>query len=328
MNSLNKAEGPEGGITYTIRVEEAGGERLDRYLAKKLPISRSGAAALIERGRVRIAEKPPKKSYIPEPDDIIVVEVPPPEPSTAVPEDIPIEVVFEDEWLLVVNKPAGMVVHPAPGHRQGTLVNALVHHIDRLSALGGVVRPGIVHRLDKDTSGLIIVAKDEGVHRKLSKALASRTIHRHYVAACWGHLDRDELIIEADISRHRRQRQRMAVVPGTRPAITRVERLESWRAADYLRVKLQTGRTHQIRVHLSHIGHPIAGDAAYGKGWERGMGGATARWAAEFAKLLQRQFLHASELEFEHPVENRILRFTAPLPGDLEAAARWARESS
>ncbi len=322
---MDPVEGREGFVTYRVEVDEPSGLRIDRYLADRLPLSRSQVAALIDAGRVRVADQTPKKSYVPEEGDVIVVVVPPPEPMLAVAEEIPIDVVFEDEGFLVVNKPAGMVVHPAPGHPRGTLVNALLHHVGALSSAGGARRPGIVHRLDKDTSGLIIVAKDETIHRRLAGSLARREIVRRYLAACWGHVQDDTRRVEADVGRHQRDRKRMAVVPGARPAITEIERLERWKAADLLKIRLLTGRTHQIRVHLRHIGHPVVGDRQYGPGWERGLEG---RWPGDLAKRVKRQFLHAAELAFAHPVSGQPLEFSAPLPGDLAEAAEWARRTS
>jgi len=322
---VERIEGPDGGVTYRLQVDEPTGSRLDRFLATRLPLSRSQIVALIEAGRVRRAGMIPKKSDVPDLGDEIVVDVPPPEPSTAEPENIPIQIVYEDESLVVVDKPPGMVVHPAPGHARGTLVNALLYQLDRLSSIGGDRRPGIVHRLDKDTSGLIIVAKNEVAHRRLANALARRKILRRYLAAAWGHLPDGELTIEADVGRHRRDRRRMAVVPEGRPATTEVERLERWQAADLLRVRLHTGRTHQIRVHLHHIGHPVVGDRQYGAGWERGLSG---RWPRELARRVPRQFLHAAELAFRHPLTGGELAFESPLPSELAEAARWARETS
>ncbi len=328
MNRVRQAEEPPDTATHLIEVEEASELRLDRFLAEKLTLSRSFAATLIESGRVRVAGRIVKKSYSPAAGDVIVVEVPQPEPLAVEAEDIPVDVLYEDEGFLVVNKPAGMVVHPAPGHAQGTLVNALLHHAGRLSSIGGARRPGIVHRLDKDTSGLIIMAKEETVHRRLAEALARRKIVRYYLAACWGHLKDDSVMIEADVGRHRHDRKRMAVVPGARPAATEIERLERWKAADYLKVRLHTGRTHQIRVHLRHIGHPVVGDRQYGEGWERGLRGGGDRWAREMARRVSRQFLHAAELHFTHPLTGRSMDLGAPLPPDLASAAEWARETS
>jgi 23S rRNA pseudouridine1911/1915/1917 synthase len=258
---------------------------------------------------------------------VIVVEVPPPEPLETIPEEIPVEVLYEDEALLVVNKPAGMVVHPAPGHSRGTLINALLHQAGHLSSIGGSSRPGVVHRLDKDTSGLIIVAREETAHRRLAEALARRKIFRSYLTACWGHLRYDRQVISAELARDRSNRQRMAVVPGGRAAVTEVERIERWRSADLLRATLQTGRTHQIRVHLRHIGHPVVGDRQYAEGWERGVSSSD-RWARDLAARVPRQFLHAAQLRFLHPLTGVELELEAPLPSDLAEAANWARRTS
>jgi len=251
--------------------------------------------------------------------------VPPAEPVAIEPEDIPLDVIYEDDHLVVVDKPAGMVVHPAPGHRRGTLVNALLWRTPDLEGVGGRQRPGIVHRLDRDTSGLLVVAKTDAAHRALAEALKRRRVRRIYVAAVWGHLDESPLTIEAPIGRDRKDRKRMAVVPEGRPAVTRVRLKERWKRADLLDVALKTGRTHQIRVHLAHVGHPVVGDATYGAGRERGMGGPERAWALELARRVPRQFLHAAELAFEHPVSGERMRFRADLPEDLAAAAAWAR---
>lgn len=328
MTRVRRTERDDGSVIYRVEVAGDVEERLDRYLADTLPLSRSQLATLIEEGRVRIDGAVPKKSDLPERGDIIQVVVPPPEPPEAIPQPLPIEIVHEDEWLVVVNKPAAMVVHPAPGHATGTLVNALLHHVGQLSSIGGGKRPGIVHRLDKDTSGLLIVAKDERAHRRLAAALSRRTVYRRYLAACWGHLDRDEIVVDQPIGRDPRDRKRMAVVPGGRRAVTRIRRLEYWKAADLLSVRLETGRTHQIRVHLRHLGHPVVSDEDYAAGWERGFSGPVATWAREFARLVPRQFLHATELRFRHPIEGGMMRFEVPLPQELEAATRWAREMS
>lgn len=325
---MGQTERDDGGVRYRVEVEEDDEERLDRYLAARVPLSRSQLTNLIDDGRVTIGDRVPKKSYAPRAGDVIVIDVPPPEPAVAVPEPIPVEIVYEDEWLIVVNKPAGMVVHPAPGHATGTLVNALLHHVERLSTLGGGKRPGVVHRLDKDTSGLLIVAKTDRAHRRLAAALSRRAITRRYLAASWGHLDADELTIDAPIGRNPHDRKRMAVVANGRKAVTHVERLEYWKAADLLSVRLETGRTHQIRVHLHHQGHPVVGDRTYAAGWERGFSGESGTWARELARRVSRQFLHATELAFRHPVDGRELRFESPLPEDLARAAAWARGAS
>jgi 23S rRNA pseudouridine1911/1915/1917 synthase len=303
--------------------------RLDAYLAARLPeLSRSRLVQLIAQGHVRVNGVLAKKSRRPESGDVIVVDVPPAEPSELVPEAIPLNILHEDADLLVIDKAAGLVVHPAPGHEAGTLVNALLHHVPDLAGIGGVRRPGIVHRLDKDTSGLLIVAKNERAHARLSAALKRREIRRTYLVAAWGHVREAKVEVNAPIGRSPTHRQRMAIVPAGRPARTRFERLERWRAADVLRAELETGRTHQIRVHLSSIGHPVVGDAVYAAGAERGVSGPDRRWAAELARRAGRQFLHAAALRFEHPRTGEIMSFESPLPEPLASAAAWARSTS
>jgi 23S rRNA pseudouridine1911/1915/1917 synthase len=243
----------------------------------------------------------------------------------AEPEDIPLEIVHEDPDIVVVNKAAGMVVHPAPGHPTGTLVNALLHHVQDLSGIGGELRPGIVHRLDRDTSGLLVVAKHDAAHQALSEALRKRKVRRLYRALSWGHLDETPLRIEAPIGRDPRDRKKMAVREDGRRAVSHVRVRERWRAADLVDVALETGRTHQIRVHLAHLGHPVAGDTTYGEGRERGMSGEARPWAEALAKRLPRQFLHARRLQFRHPGSGAVVTFEAPLPEELAAVVRWAR---
>jgi 23S rRNA pseudouridine1911/1915/1917 synthase len=210
------------------------------------------------------------------------------------------------------------------------MVNALLHHLDDLSGVGGRLRPGIVHRLDKDTSGLLVVAKDDATHQALSAALRRRRVKRLYTAATWGHLsfEGETLTIDAPMARDPRDRLRMAVVEGGKRAVTRARLRERWLAAELLDVALQTGRTHQIRVHLAHLGHPIVGDALYGAGWERGMSGAGRTWARELARRVPRQFLHAAELAFDHPATGARIRLRSPLPDDLAGVARWARREA
>lgn len=311
-----------------LRVEEEADVRLDVYLAQRLELSRSRVAALIEGGHVLRNGSAARKRDVPAPGDVLRVRVPPPEPTPVEPEAIPLRVVYEDSDLLVVDKPAGMVVHPAPGHRSGTLVNALLHAVRDLSGIGGVLRPGIIHRLDRDTSGLLIVAKNDLAHRTLADELKHRRIRRRYLAAAWGHLPDDEVTVDAPVGRHPTERKRMAVVAGGRRALTRFRRQERWREAELLQAQLETGRTHQIRVHLLHLGHPVVGDATYGAGRERGFSGGTRGWALELARRTPRQVLHAAELRFRHPRTGEELRFHSPLPPDLQAVADWARESS
>jgi 23S rRNA pseudouridine1911/1915/1917 synthase len=302
-----------------------GAGRLDRFVSEQLELSRTRVHKLVAAGKVLVDGRRAKKSEGLSDGAVVRVEVPPPEPVTIEPEDIPLDIVFEDEHLIVVNKSPGMVVHPAPGHRRGTLVNALLAHAPQLSGVGGRARPGIVHRLDRDTSGLLVVAKTDRAHRKLTDALRARRIRRFYLAASWGHLTESPLTIEAPIGRDPKDRKRMSVVEGGRPSTTRVEVRERWERAELLHAALRTGRTHQIRVHLAHIGHPVVGDAVYGLGWERGLGGPTRRWVDELARRTPRQFLHATELAFEHPETGELMRFQEGLPPDLLAVAEWAR---
>lgn len=305
--------------------DEGAGSRLDSWVAERLELSRTRVASLVREGDVLLNGEVPRKSAVLSSGDRIELTIPPPRALDARPEPIPLHVVYEDRHLLVVDKPAGMVVHPAPGHPSGTLVNALLHHVEDLSGIGGVLRPGIVHRLDRDTSGLMVVAKDDSTHRALSSALKARQVRRLYVAAAWGHLRGSHMRVDAPIGRDPGDRKRMAVVEGGRRAVTHLRVRERWRAAELLDVGLETGRTHQIRVHLAHIGHPVVGDPTYGEGWERGMSGPDHGWAGELARLTPRQFLHAERLAFEHPVSGDLMRFRSPLPPDLEAVARWAR---
>ena len=314
----------DGAERWELLVEEETGARLDSYLAERLPLSRSRAAQLIEAGEVLLNGRPPRKRDVPAAGDRIVVQLPPPEPSALEPQAIPLDIVYQDGDLLVVNKPAGMVVHPAPGHRGGTLVNALLHAVDDLSGIGGVTRPGILHRLDKDTSGLLIVAKNDAAHRTLAEELKRRRIRRRYLTVAWGRLPEPMLNVDAPIGRHPTDRKRMAVVEGGRRAVTRFRRIARWPAADLLQAQLETGRTHQIRVHLLHLGHPVVGDGTYGAGRARGFSGPTRAWALELERRTPRQFLHAAELRFRHPRTGEELRFEAPLPDDLRAVAEWA----
>ncbi len=313
------------GRRETLTVGSGASARLDVWLARRLDLSRTQAARLVERGLVLVEGRPARKSASVEAGQRIEVEIPPPDPVTMEPEDIPLAVVYEDDALLVVDKPAGLVVHPAPGHPRGTLVNALLHHVSDLAGIGGRLRPGIVHRLDRDTSGLMVVAKHDVAHQALSRQLAERKVRRTYTAATWGHLRDSHATVDAPIGRDPRARQRMAVVEGGRRAVTHLGVRERWSAAELLEVRLETGRTHQIRVHLAHIGHPVVGDGVYGRGWERGMSGPARRWAGELARRTGRQFLHAAALAFTHPVQGTAMSFRSPLPLDLAEVATWAR---
>ena len=315
----------ERALLLAVGPEDEGSGRLDTFLAARLGVSRSRAAAWIEEGKVAVNGRAPKKRDRPAPGDRVEIRIPPPEPSDVSPEDIPLAIVYQDADLAVIDKPAGLVVHPAAGHRTGTLVNALLHAVGDLSGIGGVLRPGIVHRLDKDTSGLLLVAKNDDAHRALSDELKQRKIRRAYLTACWGHLPQDAVTVDAPIGRHATERKRMAVVPEGRHARTHFRRLERWKAADLLRAELETGRTHQIRVHLLHLGHPVVGDRTYALGREKGVAGPDRTWAIALARRVPRQFLHAAEIRFLHPRTGEEMRFESPLPEDLAKAAEWAR---
>ena len=284
--------------------------RLDLLVAQRLDLSRNQAATLIANGHVRVANRAEKASYRPEPGEQVVVEIPPVEGREVIAEDIPLSVAYEDDDVVVIDKPGGMVVHPAPGNWTGTLVNALKGRGAPLSAGGDPNREGIVHRLDKETSGLLLVAKTDRAHRVLGAAIAERKVSRRYAAMCWGHLDEDQVTVDKPLARDPRNRQRMAVVPGGKSAKTAFVRVARLDTGDLLRAHLFTGRTHQIRVHLSSIGHPVIGDDTYGGGGGR--------------KLVQlpprRHFLHAAWLIFAHPVTGEQVELRSPLPEDLRVA--------
>lgn len=314
-------------------VDAAGeGDRLDRWLSRALELSRTRVSRLVVGGHVEWNGSRPRKAEPLSEGDRIQVTIPALETPSARPQDLPLDIVYEDEWLLVVNKAAGMVVHPAPGNPDGTLVNALLHHITDLSGVGGTLRPGIVHRLDQDTSGLLVVAKDDATHRALSDALRERKVRRLYRAISWGHLKESPLEIEAAIGRNPSDRKRMTVLPEggrhrSRRAVSHVRVRERWPAAELVDVALETGRTHQIRVHLAHVGHPVVGDELYGAGREKGMGGPARLWARELARRTPRQALHARRLSFRHPSTNELLDFRIGLPDDLAGVVEWARET-
>ena len=314
----------------TVTVPEAGGGRLDRVLTAQVQehmLSRSRLKALILAGHVTVAGRTvrdPAASV--NSGDVITVTLPEPEPATPEPQQIPLDIVFEDDALIVLNKPAGLVVHPAAGHMSGTLVNALIAHCgDSLSGIGGVRRPGIVHRLDKDTTGLMVVAKTDRAHRRLSKQFEDKRdgpIERDYLALVWGAPDRPRGTIDAPLDRHPHAREKRAVREGGREAVTHWEVVERFAGADgkpvaaLMSCRLETGRTHQIRVHLAHIGHPVMGDETYATGFKTTA--ARLGSAAQAAlTALGRQALHAEHLGFEHPVSGEFLDFRADLPADM-----------
>ncbi|MBI4421848.1 MAG: RluA family pseudouridine synthase [Gemmatimonadetes bacterium] len=292
---------------------------MDRFLADQLAISRTQAARLLAEGAVRVNQEPARASRTLVRGDLVDVDLPAPRPPIELtPHPIELQAVYEDEFLLVLDKPAGLVVHPAPGHWHDTLLNALVARGTGLSS-GEPGRPGIVHRLDKNTSGLLLVAKSDTAHRRLSHALALRRIERQYATLAWGHV-KGVGEIDAPIARHPKDRTRMAVVATGRAAKTRIEPVARFGACDLLRVSLQTGRTHQIRVHLAHAGHPVVGDPVYGGGGHRRVSGTQRPQAAAMERATPRQALHAAVLRFAHPETRAWLEFLSDWPADLRPA--------
>jgi 23S rRNA pseudouridine1911/1915/1917 synthase len=311
--------------------EGEGGERFDRFLSRVavergLALSRTRLKALIEAGQATIDGKPAREAAARVvAGAAVALAVPPPEDTTVAGEDLPLAIVYEDDDLIVIDKPAGLVVHPAPGHASGTLVNALIRHCGAsLSGIGGVKRPGIVHRLDKDTSGLLVVAKNDAAHHRLAALFAdhgrSGSLKREYRALVWGEPDRAAGTVDAPLRRHPFNREKMAVAAGERgrTAVTHWRVEERFGPASLVACRLETGRTHQIRVHLAHIGHPLLGDAVYGAGFKTKASRLSSP-AQRAVTALGRQALHAAVLGFEHPVTGEPLRFESPLPADFAA---------
>ena len=290
--------------------EEDRGTRLDAFLARSLEeLTRSAAAKAIEDGRVLVSGKAPSKSLKLTGNGTIEFTPEEPAPIDAVPQDIPLDVVYEDDDVIVVNKPSGLVVHPAPGHSDGTLVNALLYHCGAsLSGVGGALRPGIVHRIDRDTSGLIIAAKNDYAHQFLSAQLADHTLARTYECIVVGNLREDRGTVDAPIARDSRDRKRMAVANGGRRAVTHWTVLARYPGYTHVQCRLETGRTHQIRVHMAYLGHPILGDTVYGS--KKPVPGLTG------------QCLHAAGLQFIHPRTKELVSLTCPLPGEFTAMLR------
>ena len=290
-----------------IRAEE-GGARVDSLLATRLPqLSRAAVQRLLENGLVSLEGRPIRKNYRVQAGDLFLVELPPERDSHLEAQAIPLQVVYEDEDLIVVDKPRGMVVHPAPGHPDGTLVNALLAHCGAsLSGIGGEKRPGIVHRIDKDTSGLIIAAKNDRSHQALAAQLKDHSLYRVYAAIALGRFREAQGTVNAPIGRDPKNRKRMAVTEkNSRPAVTHYQVLEDFGTYSYVRCRLETGRTHQIRVHMAHLGHPLLGDSLYG-GRDRRFG-------------LEGQCLHAGRLGFVHPSSGEVMELSAPLPAYFQA---------
>jgi 23S rRNA pseudouridine1911/1915/1917 synthase len=304
--------------------EDDGGERIDSFLSAQIPeLSRSRIQKAIRSGNVLVDGAPALKGARKvRQGERIELAFSPPRPLEIVPENIPLDIVYEDTHLLVVNKAPGMVVHPAPGHETGTLVHALMAHCHNLSGIGGVLRPGIVHRLDAGTSGLLVVAKDDETHIALSRELMERTVSRLYCALVWGQMSAQTGVIDMPIGRSHGDRKKMAVVSeGGKEATTTYYVVDTFGPFQYIRLKLGTGRTHQIRVHLSRVGHPVLGDPVYGGRKERrgGLTGKAAAAADRALAIIDRQALHAEELSFIYPATGESMTFKAPLPEDFRA---------
>ncbi len=296
-------------ITLQVPPEDAGA-RADAWLAASLEsLTRSAVQRLLEEGRVTCGGLPLSKNRRLRGGELLTVLLPDPEPLEALPQNIPLDVVYEDDDVIVINKPKGLVVHPAPGHPDGTLVNALLYHCgDSLSGVGGALRPGIVHRIDQDTSGLLIAAKNDFAHQRLSAQLQDHTLARIYHCIVTGSLREDEGTVDAPIGRHPTDRKRMAVIPGGRPAVTHYRVLARYPGHTYAQCRLETGRTHQIRVHMAYLGHPILGDTVYG--------------AKKAVPGLQGQCLHASSLRFLHPRTGELMTLSCPLPQEFQDRLR------
>ncbi len=300
-------------MTYTVKSEDKG-KRLDAYVAEATELSRSAAAKLIESGDVTVNGKKSEKKYPVKENDEIAVIIPEAEEYEAQPENIPLNVVYEDADIIVINKPSGMVVHPAPGNYTGTLVNALLYHCkDSLSGIGGVMRPGIVHRIDKDTSGLLVVAKNDQAHRALSEELGYHGIEREYHALVRGGFRESSGTVDLPIGRHPIDRKKMAVIKSgenAREAVTHYEVIRAYGQITYLKLKLETGRTHQIRVHMSYLGHALLGDEVYAS--------TKTLFEKQHAPLFDGQILHAKKLSLTHPRTNERMTFECELPDNFK----------
>lgn len=293
-------------MEFTVS-EGQSGERLDVFLSAAADASRSAAAKWIEDGAALLNGKRANKKTRVGTGDTVSLTLPEAEPSEALPENIPLDIVYEDEDLLVISKPSGMVVHPAAGNPTGTLVNALLYHCGAsLSGIGGVLRPGIVHRIDKDTSGLLVVAKNDSAHRALAAQLEDHSLYREYHALVSGGMKNEEGTVSLPIGRHPVDRKRMAVVRDGKAAVTHYTVLARYGSISYLKLRLETGRTHQIRVHMSALGHPLLGDTVYG--------GGNTPFEKKHARLFDGQALHAKRISFVHPRTGERMSFETPLP--------------
>ena len=317
------------GKKFSIQViEEDQGRRLDQFLSgTNLNLSRSQAKNLIEKHLIFLNQKPTKPSAHVKTGDMVSGSLPEPEPLSLKPEPLPLTILYEDPFLIVIDKPSGMVVHPAYGNPSGTLVNALLYHCKDLAGINGVLRPGIVHRLDKDTSGVMVVAKEDEAFHHLTKQFRNRTVEKVYLAIVYGKFHQNEGLIDSAIGRHPSERKRMSTrTRRGRAAITRWKKVEEFDSSTLLEIYPQTGRTHQIRVHLSSIGHPVLGDPLYGR---KGRPGAIHDPVLkEGVKRLNRQALHARRLEFTHPRTGERVTFLSPIPEDMSEVLEWLRSKA
>jgi len=322
-------KGGEGGLSFSIQVmKKDQGRRLDQFLSETdLNLSRSQAKNLIEKHLIFLNQKPAKASAHIKAGDRISGSLPEPEPLSLKPEPLPLTILYEDPSIIVIDKPPGMVVHPAYGNPAGTLVNALLYYCKDLAGINGVLRPGIVHRLDKDTSGVMVVAKDDEAFHHLTKQFKNRTVKKVYLAIAYGRFSQDDGLIDSAIGRHPSERKRMSTrTKRGREAITRWKKVEEFDGCTLLEIFPQTGRTHQIRVHLSSIGHPVLGDPLYGR---KGRPGTIHDPVfKECVKRMNRQALHAQRLEFTHPRTGERVQFVSPIPQDMMEVLEWLRSKT
>jgi 23S rRNA pseudouridine1911/1915/1917 synthase len=306
--------------TYIVSPETKA-ERLDTYVSSKSGLSRSHVQKLIKQGLVIVNSRIEKVSYKVKNGDSIELTIPDEPESLLVPEDIPLDVIYEDEHIIIINKPPKMIVHPAAGYKSGTLINALIYRCGKLASIGAPLRPGIVHRLDKDTSGIIVIAKDDAAYLNLCKQFKERKVEKYYLALLYGTLKKDKEEINTPIGRAIADRKKMSTKTRKgKEAVTQFEVIKRFKSATLVKIKIITGRTHQIRVHFADSGHPVLGDKIYGR-----------KTNIKFAQKtinFSRQMLHAQSLKFKHPVDGRPLEFTTPIPKDIETAIKELNEES
>jgi 23S rRNA pseudouridine1911/1915/1917 synthase len=322
---VTRSAGAGASEIHLVVEADGSGLRLDRYLTAMTGFSRARVQKLIADSQVFVNGQAPRSSHKLRPGEQVIITIPEPKNLSLAPEEIPLDVVYEDSDLLVINKQRGLVVHPAAGHAHGTLVNAVLARCPDLAAINDVVRPGIIHRLDKDTTGLMMVAKNEFTQKAMAAAVKSHRVSREYLALVFGEVTPERGLVDAPIGRHPLDRKKMAVVDGGRDAVTHFRVAESFRGYSLLRLRLETGRTHQIRVHMVFIGHPVVGDPVYGK---RSPGEADAGEGIGAAvRLLKGQALHSASLAFTHPRTGAALAFDAPPPPDFAALLEALRQS-